>query len=501
MGQTDAVAEQSGVVAVWLIPMHLSFPFQFTLQRFLQSQVKTWVLAYISGGALALHVFVSWFFVYKLRVGIVGAALTLDFSWWVTVLGLFVYVVCGGCADSWTGFSGQAFVGLWDFFKLSVASGVMVAVLIIVSGYLHSTEVAVDALSICITIFGWESMIPLGFLAAAGVLIIVSGYLHNTEVAVDALSICITIFGWQSMIPLGFLAAAGVRVANELGAGNAKGAKFATTISVLSSLMVGLLFWSIIIAFPENLAMIFTSSTSVIEMVNDLAVLLAFTILFNCIQPVLSGVAIGSGWQAKVAFINIANELGAGNAKGAKFATTISVLSSLMVGLLFWSIIIAFPENLAMIFTSSTSVIEMVNDLAVLLAFTILFNCIQPVLSGVAIGSGWQAKVAFINIGSYYLVGVPLGVLLGWSLHFGITGIWTGMISGTVIQTLILAIITLRCEWEKELPDTNLISTSAQFTWPCHVSLSEVVVHLRAKFSKDRSAKTIFYSLLMKKTR
>ena len=127
MGQTDAVAEQSGVVAMWLIPMHLSFPFQFTLQRFLQSQVKTWVLAYISGGALALHVFVSWFFVYQLRVGIVGAALTLDFSWWVTVLGLFVYVVCGGCADSWTGFSGQAFVGLWEFFKLSVASGVMVA--------------------------------------------------------------------------------------------------------------------------------------------------------------------------------------------------------------------------------------------------------------------------------------------------------------------------------------------------------------------------------------
>nr|XP_023895280.1 protein DETOXIFICATION 27-like [Quercus suber] len=332
MGQTDAVAEQSGVVAVWLIPMHLSFPFQFTLQRFLQSQVKTWVLAYISGGALALHVFVSWFFVYKLRVGIVGAALTLDFSWWVTVLGLFVNVVCGGCADSWTGFSGQAFVGLWDFFKLSVASGVMVAL----ENFYYR------------------------------VLIIVSGYLHSTEVAVDALSICITIFGWQSMIPLGFLAAAGVRVANELGAGNAK---------------------------------------------------------------------------------------------GAKFATTISVLSSLMVGLLFWSIIIAFPENLAMIFTSSTSVIEMVNDLAVLLAFTILFNCIQPVLSGVAIGSGWQAKVAFINIGSYYLVGVPLGVLLGWSLHFGITGIWTGMISGTVIQTLILAVITLRCEWEKEAQKAQILIT------------------------------------------
>lgn len=126
-GQTTAVAELSGVVAMWLIPMHLSFAFQFTLMRFLQCQLKTSVIAWVSGGALALHVLISWFFVYYLRVGIVGTALTLDFSWWLSVLGLFVYSVCGWCPRSWKGFSKQAFVGLWDFFKLSVASGVMLS--------------------------------------------------------------------------------------------------------------------------------------------------------------------------------------------------------------------------------------------------------------------------------------------------------------------------------------------------------------------------------------
>lgn len=79
------------------------------------------------GGALAVHVFVSWLFVYKLSVGIVGTALTLDFSWWLSALGLFGYAVCGGCPHSWTGFSAQALSGLWEFFKLSVASGVMLA--------------------------------------------------------------------------------------------------------------------------------------------------------------------------------------------------------------------------------------------------------------------------------------------------------------------------------------------------------------------------------------
>ena len=38
---------------------------------------------------------------------------------------------------------------------------------------------------------------------------------------------------------------------------------------------------------------------------------------------------------------------------------------------------------------------------------------------GVAIGSGWQALVAYVNIGSYYLVGVPIGIVLGWPLGFG----------------------------------------------------------------------------------
>ncbi|KAK3230983.1 hypothetical protein Dsin_002864 [Dipteronia sinensis] len=80
-----------------------------------------------------------------------------------------------------------------------------------------------------------------------------------------------------------------VRVANELGAGNANGAKFATIVSMIYSLLIGLLYWSIIIAIPEKLAMIFTSSAAVITMIKELAVLLAFTILLNCIQPVLSG--------------------------------------------------------------------------------------------------------------------------------------------------------------------------------------------------------------------
>lgn len=125
LGQQNDVAELSGLVAIYMIPLHFSFAFQFPLQRFLQSQLKTMVIAWVSLVALLVHILVSWLFVYKLQLGVVGTAVTSNISWWVYVLGLYGYVVCGGCPLTWTGFSIQAFSGLWEFVKLSAASGVM----------------------------------------------------------------------------------------------------------------------------------------------------------------------------------------------------------------------------------------------------------------------------------------------------------------------------------------------------------------------------------------
>jgi Na+-driven multidrug efflux pump len=41
-------------------------------------------------------------------------------------------------------------------------------------------------------------------------------------------------------------------------------------------------------------------------------------------------------------------------------------------------------------------------------------------ISGVAVGCGWQQFVAYVNIGCYYIVGVPLGVVLGFFFKLGV---------------------------------------------------------------------------------
>lgn len=125
LGQPSDVAELSGLVSLGMIPLHFSFAFQFPLQRFLQSQLKTGVIAWVNLVALLVHVIVSWLFVYGLHLGVVGTAITINISWWILVFGLLGYTVCGGCPLTWTGFSIEAFSGLWEFVKLSAASGVM----------------------------------------------------------------------------------------------------------------------------------------------------------------------------------------------------------------------------------------------------------------------------------------------------------------------------------------------------------------------------------------
>uniref|UniRef100_A0A0E0QSK3 Protein DETOXIFICATION n=1 Tax=Oryza rufipogon TaxID=4529 RepID=A0A0E0QSK3_ORYRU len=324
LGQPAALARKAGMVSVYMLPSHFQYAVLLPLNKFLQSQRKNWVTVVTAAAAFPVHIAVSWLLVSRLRFGVLGAAMSLGVSGWLVTLLQLAYVVGGGCPVTWSGFSPLAFVDLWGFIKLSVSSGVMV----------------------CLETWYYK------------ILILLTGHLKNSELAVNALSICMSFQSWEMMIPVGFLAGTGVRVANELGAGNGK---------------------------------------------------------------------------------------------GAKFATIVSTTTSFLIGLFFSALALAFHDKIALVFSSSNAVIDAVDNISFLLAVTILLNGVQPVLSGVAIGSGWQAAVAYVNIGCYYFIGVPIGVLLGWSFNLGVLGIWAGMIAGTAIQTIILAHMTIQCDWNKEV--------------------------------------------------
>ncbi|KAM0054417.1 putative multi antimicrobial extrusion protein [Helianthus debilis subsp. tardiflorus] len=118
--------------------------------------------------------------------------------------------------------------------------------------------------------------------------------------------------------------------------------------------------------------------------------------------------------------VRVGNELGAGNPKAAAFSVLTVTTVSFLIALVEAMIVLSVRHVISYAFTGGETVAHAVSDLCPLLAITIILNGIQPVLSGVAVGCGWQAYVAYVNIGCYYFVGIPLGLLLGFHFNFGV---------------------------------------------------------------------------------
>ncbi|XP_062213357.1 protein DETOXIFICATION 33-like [Phragmites australis] len=322
--QPGDIADVAGTYCRWVVPQLFAYAANFPLQKFFQAQSRVWVVTFISGAGLAVHVVLNYVFVTRLGHGLLGAAIVGNVSWWLIILAQVGYLVSGCFPEAWRGLSMLAFKNLAAFVKLSLASAVM----------------------LCLELWYYTAVL------------ILVGLLKNPQLQVDVMSICINYQLWTLMVALGFNAAVSVRVSNELGANRPKAAKFSVIMAVSTSGFIGAIFMAVFLIWRTELPRFFSEDYEVLS-------------------------------------------------EAAK--------------------------------------------LGYLLAGSIFLNSIQPVLSGVAIGAGWQSLVAFINIGCYYFVGIPLGVLFGFKLKLDAMGIWVGMSLGTLLQTAILLFISYRTKWEKQV--------------------------------------------------
>ncbi|XWS44442.1 hypothetical protein CRYUN_Cryun15aG0044900 [Craigia yunnanensis] len=325
IGQSKSIAEQGQVFARGLIPQLYAFALSCPMQRFLQAQNIVNPLAFMSVGVFLLHILLTWLAIDVLGYGLLGASLTLSLSWWFLVIVNGLYIVLSpSCKETWTGLSFKAFKGIWPYFKLTAASAVM----------------------LCLEIWYNQG------------LVLISGLLSNPTISLDSISICMNYWNWDINFILGLSAAASVRVSNELGAGHPRLTRFSVIV------------------------------------------------------------------------VNI---------------------TSISISVVFSAFVLIFRVGLSQAFTSDAEVIKAVSNLTPLLAISVFLNGIQPILSGVAIGSGWQHIVAYVNLTTYYIIGLPIGCLLGFKTSLGVAGIWWGMIIGVLLQTATLIVLTARTNWNVQV--------------------------------------------------
>ncbi|KAA8545935.1 hypothetical protein F0562_020614 [Nyssa sinensis] len=168
-----------------------------------------------------------------------------------------------------------------------------------------------------------------------------------------------------------------------------------------------------------------------------------------CMNLQLWTLMIALGFNAAVS-VRVSNELGAGRPKAAKLSILVTVFTSGMLGIVFTAVILATKNHFPKLFTAKPLVMRETSKLGYPLSATILLNGIQPVLHGVAVGAGWQFQVALINVGCYYIIGLPVGALLGYAFKLNVQGIWSGMLVGGFLQAVIMLYIIIQTNWRKE---------------------------------------------------
>ncbi|TYI47478.1 hypothetical protein E1A91_D13G176400v1 [Gossypium mustelinum] len=158
----------------------------------------------------------------------------------------------------------------------------------------------------------------------------------------------------------------------------------------------------------------------------------------------------------------VSNELGAGNPNQAKHAMVVTLKLSILLAVAVVVSLSLGHDIWAGFFSDSHSINKKFAEMTPLLIPSIAVDAIQGVLSGAVRGCGWQRVTVLANLGSFYFIGMPIAIVLGFKFHLYVQGLWIGLICGLCCQACTLMLITFYKKWanidllEKNNSETQL---------------------------------------------
>ncbi|KAI3704890.1 hypothetical protein L1987_75119 [Smallanthus sonchifolius] len=146
----------------------------------------------------------------------------------------------------------------------------------------------------------------------------------------------------------------------------------------------------------------------------------------------------------------VGNELGAGRPGRAKRAAVVGLACSFLLG--FFALVFAVNvRNLwATMFTQDKEIIALTAMVLPIIGLCELGNCPQTTGCGVLRGTARPKIGANINLGCFYLVGMPVAVVLGFFMGFDFKGLWLGMLAAQMSCAVTMLLVLGRTDWEFE---------------------------------------------------
>ncbi|XP_006213894.2 multidrug and toxin extrusion protein 2 isoform X1 [Vicugna pacos] len=147
--------------------------------------------------------------------------------------------------------------------------------------------------------------------------------------------------------------------------------------------------------------------------------------------------------------VRVGTALGAADTVQAKRSAVSGLLCVVGTTLLVGTLLSALRGQLGHIFTSDKDVVALVNKVLPLYVVFHLFEAVCCVYGGVLRGTGRQAFGAIVNAVMYYVIGLPLGIVLTFVAGMGITGLWLGMLVCVLLAAAAFVTYAARMDWKQ----------------------------------------------------
>ncbi|KAL6623022.1 hypothetical protein ACP70R_032901 [Stipagrostis hirtigluma subsp. patula] len=144
----------------------------------------------------------------------------------------------------------------------------------------------------------------------------------------------------------------------------------------------------------------------------------------------------------------VSNELGAEQPQAARLAAQVAVCMTLSEGVVLAAIMVLMRKIWGYAYSSEEEVVLYIARMLPILAVSFFVDGLNGSLSGVLTGCGKQRIGARVNLGAFYVVGIPTAVFLAFVLHLNGMGLWLGILCGSISKLVLLLCITLRTNWE-----------------------------------------------------
>ncbi|KIL64936.1 hypothetical protein M378DRAFT_192492 [Amanita muscaria Koide BX008] len=156
-----------------------------------------------------------------------------------------------------------------------------------------------------------------------------------------------------------------------------------------------------------------------------------------------------------VASTRIGNLLGARSADAARHAAHASALASVLVGSAIMTALLLTKDIFGYIYSDDEDVALLVSKVMPLVASFQIADGLANACGGVLRGQGRQQLGAVFNIIAYYVLALPIGIMLAFSFNLGLQGLWIGQVIGLfTVGVSEYLVVWLGTDWDKEVQES-----------------------------------------------